>query len=741
MMLAFDPADIASLKMRYDLSTLAANDGTLVYKLPDTSGNGYDAVAAAAGTRWTNNLNELNHKGYLSFQQVTHFVATHPSLPQPNTVFMVARVKTLREGTYFLMSGGVPISQTAPGTIGVGSGVCTNYSANGRDWVIYEFQLNGTSSLLRTNGVTAWSGCNVGTTAQTSTMIGCRSDGGNQGLFDLAHLLIFNAALTREQSSNVNQWLNEQYHIYGYTNTPYAGPLWFASPTGKSSSDADGSIQNPWDIYTAFRATNSIQPGDTLYLRGGLHLGGQLTNYNSALSLRLVGTSNNPIVVRPYLNEKPIIVIGTNQSQNNEILAVYGDYTTLRDVEITNPSTNRWTWAKYAPAVSFYEGTGNKLVNCIIHDTFEGLWVGLGSHQTEIYGCLIYNNGGQNLTTTNVDGSARSPDTRGHGHGIYARSSAPTTLLAENILFNQFGLGIQCYTTSSSQPMIGFRLEGNISFGNGRLSASGDQETQILLGGGGLVDKALVYTNFAIGGQSGATTTTFGSGASVGDNSTGNGSIVFSGNHWIGDYNFVKCFTNVIFTNNFLQGDVTILWATLPKPDNGRTKITGGAFYDWNRNTYNLTWPGAFQISTNRYIYSTFAGWTNATGFDVDSSFSVTKPTGSEVYVRTNKYEMNRAHIVVINWSSNSTVNVDLTGYVSLGQSFEIRSAQNPLGAALVAGTYTGGNITLPLTNISVAIPTGFAKAPAETGPLFNAFVLQGKANPISPPTNLHVPP
>lgn len=735
--LAFDPADISGLKLRYDIHSLATADGSVITNLLDTSGNSYHAPAYAAGTGWTNNLIELNNQGYLQFKQVSHFVATNPAIAQPNTIFMVARVYPVA-GTYYLMSSGNNLYQTASGYIGMDAGTAKESCPINPIWMVYEFQFNGSSSLLRTNGNACWSSATVGTASQAASLkLGSRSDNANEGLFDLAYVLFYNAALTTEQSSNVNYWLNEKHHVYGYSLPGPAGPPWYASPTGKSSSDADGSIGNPWDIYTAFRATNQIAPGDTLYLRGGTHLGGALTNLNSSLALYLVGASNNPIVIRPYQNEKPVLSVAAG-GQNNEILAIYGDYTTVRDLEISNPSVDRYTWADYAPGVSFYEGTGNKLVNCYIHDTGEGFWVGLGSKQTEIYGCYIYNNGSQNLTTTNTDGSARAPDTRGHGHGIYARSAAPTTLFAENVIFNQFGLGIQCYTTSSSQPLIGFRIEGNISFGNGRNSQSGDWETQILLGGGGLADQALVFTNFALGPDSGSTTTTFGSGAGVGDNNTGNGSIILSGNHWLGDYNFIKCWTNCVFTNNSVQGKIAILNTTFAIPAKGLTAPDAAHVYDWNRNTYNIGWDKPFYVSTNAYHLS-FAQWQATNGFDANSTFSTSLPTGTEIYIRTNKYDPNRAHIVVLNWVSNSTVNVDLSGYVQTNQAYEIRSAQNPLAAAVVAGTYAGTPVTLPMRNLPVALPTGKTTAPAETGPFFNVFVLQRRTNTLPPPGNLHV--
>ena len=475
-------------------------------------------------------------------------------------------------------------------------------------------------------------------------------------------------------------------------------------------------------------------------MRGGTYQGGYLTNYSGSLDLLLAGDTNSPITIQPYRNEKPVIGVGLDSaSQAGQILAIDGQFTILRDVEITNPSTNRYSWAKYAAGVSLY-GPYNKLINCIVHDTGEGLWIGLGAHQSEVYGCVVFNNGLQNMSLTNSDGTAREPDTRGHGHGFYARSEQPTTFLAENIVFNGFDLGFQCYTTSSSQPINGIRLEGNITFGNGRNSFSGDGANNILVYGGGLVDNLLVYTNFAYAiGYSCGENTRFGAGSRSGDTAKSSGTGVITGNHFFGSYNYFNCFTNLVWTNNFVAGDQTIVELTFATPNFGSTQPLTGCVYDWNHNVYDMTWSWPFMFTTNSYHYN-FQQWTNASGFDVNSLFASALPTaGIEVYVRTNKYDENRANIVVVNWPMSNTVNVDLTGVLSINDAFTIVNAQNPLGAPVLQGKYSGLPVSLPSTGVSVARATGSPTVPTETGPLFNAFIVRRYSGTLNPPGILHV--
>src|SRR6185503_10835654 len=98
----------------------------------------------------------------------------------------------------------------------------------------------------------------------------------------------------------------------------------------------------------------------------------------------------------------------------------------------------------------------------------------------------------------------------------------------------------------------------------------------------------------------------------------------------------------------------------------------------------------------------------------------------AKVFVRANKYEAGRANVTVYNWTGASTVDVDLSGVLAAGASYEVRNAQDFYGAPVASGTYQGGTVRLPM-NLSVATPVGKA-APAPTGPEFNVFVVLKKS-------------
>jgi hypothetical protein len=102
-------------------------------------------------------------------------------------------------------------------------------------------------------------------------------------------------------------------------------------------------------------------------------------------------------------------------------------------------------------------------------------------------------------------------------------------------------------------------------------------------------------------------------------------------------------------------------------------------------------------------------------------------PTAPEVFVRPNRYEPGRAYIVVYNFSRRDTVRADVGAILSPGQSYELRSVQNVMGAPLVSGVYAGDSIALPMrrAELDPVLPVGRPTAkPPLTRPFFDVFVL-----------------
>src|SRR5690242_1169364 len=64
----------------------------------------------------------------------------------------------------------------------------------------------------------------------------------------------------------------------------------YAAPNG--SSAGTGSIGSPWDLQTALNGPANVQPGDTIWLRGGTY---RISNRPTKFVSRLAGAVNQPI--------------------------------------------------------------------------------------------------------------------------------------------------------------------------------------------------------------------------------------------------------------------------------------------------------------------------------------------------------------------------------------------------------------------------------------------------------------
>ena len=286
---------------------------------------------------------------------------------------------------------------------------------------------------------------------------------------------------------------------------------YFAATNG--SGAGDGSFGNPWDLRTALAHPPSVQPGDTIWIRGG--------RYSGPFTSRLQGTPAAPIVVRNYDQERVILEASVWDCTSNPnkcsgwvdpcgcslsdpacpnylntplVIARCSHDVWFWGIETVNNDPVRYTeppgGCTDAPeccypngnlsqplipecdqnpqsaAISSHTlidavqvfGDNIKLINCIFHDGSNGVaWWEPSQGTSEVYGALIFNNGWVNPL-------------RGHGHGFYAQNYQTSDLssrkLIRNVIaWNNFGWGI--HARGGCGRVQGFTIEKNISFGNG----------------------------------------------------------------------------------------------------------------------------------------------------------------------------------------------------------------------------------------------------------------------------------
>jgi hypothetical protein len=403
----------------------------------------------------------------------------------------------------------------------------------------------------------------------------------------------------------------------------------------------------------------AVKPGDTIWLLGG--------TYSGLFTSTLHGTAAAPIYVRCFPGQRAVLDGGT-ASLFSQVLAVTGNNTWYWGLEVMSSSAQRTTNQTGSgptdlllPTGVYITGYDNKFINLFVHDTAGsfGFWTNPQNTASEIYGSVIYNNGWD------------APD-RGHGHGIYAQNQTGTKTIQDNVIFNQFGLGIQVYGSSAAY-LDNFIIDGNSIFDDTLLSSNHDGY-EILLGGDSLAHNPVITNNYTYQGLTG------------GANNIG----------------YDAGCTNGTVENNYFGGGL-MKWGCI------NTTVTGNTFY------------GSTQFAQSTYPNNTYYS---------------SKPPGPTVFVRPNRYEPGRANITIFNWRLASTVAVDLSSTgLAVGAGFAIIDAQNPLGPALFTGTYLGSPIQVPMNNVTVAIPTGnVPHIPQHTSAEFGVFLLLPTAGGIPVP-------
>ena len=499
----------------------------------------------------------------------------------------------------------------------------------------------------------------------------------------------------------------------GPATLPGNGNNWYVSTSGSPSGN--GSKANPWDINTALAGPASVKPGDTIWILGGSYGDGTV---NTVIHSGLVGTPASPIIVRAYPGQRATVnnwlQVGCCDGAPNP---ANGSYTWFWGLEFASYNTNRTSGTSGPPewaAMYNHDGAdtwadGTKFINCIFHDTAGGISV-WDTNNSELNGNIIYNVGGYGTD-------------RGHGHDLYLQNNAPSVLtVIDNIGFNNFDEGVQAYG-SSSAFVQNMAFTGNVIFNSGLLY-------------GNLVDNFTVGGGGGTGGTNNITLTnnyTYDTPSrNLGQNEIGylwdsaEGSATVTGNYFIGGAQAVDLerWTNLTFQNNtmYVAPGSQESWLLVAPGQNPAGYNDSNNTYYGNEQFWEYPdcsgWPCGYRVITS-------ALW-QGLGIDRSSTFSSNAPTGVWTFVRPNQYETGRANIVVYNWNPGSSVTVDLSGAgINVGDSYQIRDAENWYGGAVVSGTYTGSPVTIPMSGLTVAQPVGSVPyPPSHTAPQFGVFVV-----------------
>lgn len=473
------------------------------------------------------------------------------------------------------------------------------------------------------------------------------------------------------------------------------GNDFFVAPAG--SALGSGALSAPYDLVTALLGGVG-QPGDTFWLRGGDYKLGHLDTM-------IHGAPGQPVTFRQVAGESARI--DGSFSVFNSI-----GYLVFRDFELYSSNTNRIslqtgvgfnvTDISIIPGI-FCSAPNVSFINLVVHDqSRHGIYTTDDATNVLVYGCLLFNNGWV------------CPD-NAEGHGLYIQGSVGDRTVADNIVFNNSGAGLHVYENAPGKRLIGITLDGNVAFNAGAIQAVRPYRDWIV----GVDAPAVSADDIVIENNMGYVAPGLSAFPEfqIGRDST-NGSVILQNNYMPLGL-LMNNWQTATVSGNLFAPSLTNYAVNLDQ-----TLCSLNA--EWDHNTYVCGTSGN-QVLLDSIPYS-FSDWQAATGFDPNSTFVIGALHGTRVVVRSNRYEMGRANIVVYNRDNLPTVNVDVSTVLPLGWSFDVLNAQDFRGAPILSGLYSGQPLQLPMTNLSVAMPNvpldGLFVAPPPTGPTFNVFVL-----------------
>jgi hypothetical protein len=473
--------------------------------------------------------------------------------------------------------------------------------------------------------------------------------------------------------------------------SPSTGTEFHVAPDGLPSGD--GSRMKPWDLGTALAQPPAVKPGDTIWLHDGTYRGG--------FTSRLKGTEKAAITVRQFPEERAIVDCRIVEGRS-PLFVVDGEWTTFWGFEVTCSDPRRVTdkpgYGDIDRGGVHCRGANSRFINMVVHDTGVGFGFWSEGEGGEIYGCLLYNNGW------------KGPD-RGHGHAIYTQNLNGTKRLVDNVMFNQFAYGIHVYG-SSRAFLKGFHIEGNACFNNGASTGKDERAPNILVGGGSPAERITLVENYTYHSTPG-TSVRLGYGAV-------NEDLTLKSNYLTG-FTLVQHWKKASASGNTFAGANSLVTLDLPEG-------VEPSAYSWDRNTYLSSEAKYTPLVANRSgkpFASGWEEWRDKLGFDRNSTYVPGPLTGARAFVRPNRYESGRGHVIVYNWQKRNSVEVDLGTVLKPGQKYRVVSVQDPFGEAVAEGAYSGKPVRLPMKPRKTVPPIGMEMSqPPITQPEFDVFLV-----------------
>jgi hypothetical protein len=242
---------------------------------------------------------------------------------------------------------------------------------------------------------------------------------------------------------------------------------WYVAVDGRPQNS--GTRESPWDLESALGGRQKIEPGDTLWISGGTYRFPDRSLNSPGFTVRLTGEPNRPIHVRAVRGERVTIDGGLSVVSPSDYVWIWDleilvseNFTMSR--ELDEPGSHPQSYGRPWGGLNIHAGKGCKYINLVIHDNAQGVSFWRGATDSELHGCIIFDNGW------------KAPD-RGHGHAIYTQNENGVKIISDCIMTGGFGYTMHAY--GSERAFVDhYLVQGNIAYNGGTFLIGGGRPSR-----------------------------------------------------------------------------------------------------------------------------------------------------------------------------------------------------------------------------------------------------------------------
>jgi hypothetical protein len=237
------------------------------------------------------------------------------------------------------------------------------------------------------------------------------------------------------------------------TITPIIGMVFYVSTTGSDSNP--GTLSAPWR--TIQHAANSVQAGDTVYVRGGV--------YNESVNISVSGSATaGPISFKTFPGEQGIIdgtgLVPSTSGTQGLINIANQSYISIQGLEIRNYQTSS---ASATPAGIWVSGSGSniQLLNNLVHNV-----VTTSETTGSAFGIAVYGTSAPaSLDSVTISGNQVYNLRTGTSESVNVDGNVTNFVITNNVIHDNDNIGIDVigFEGVSPDPAYDYARNGTVA--------------------------------------------------------------------------------------------------------------------------------------------------------------------------------------------------------------------------------------------------------------------------------------